>query len=106
MSTLKINYKVDRITRSEVESKVYIFLFQSIQENSYRDDKKLVSISIRMSHRPIPGKRQEYVILFTTNIDVDNFNPSEVKAQIETRLSNRKIDIKDIISFHLHLFYV
>jgi len=106
MSILKINYKVDKLNKSEVESKVYNFIFQSIQENSYRDDKRLVSISIRMSHRPIPGKRQEYVILLTSNIDVDNFDPSEVRAQIETRLVNRKVDIKEIISFHLHLFYV
>ena len=114
ISILKINYKVDRINENEIENEIYNFISPAkagIQENKNKNDKKLVSVSVRISYRPILDKRQEYKVLFTNNIDINNFNPLEIlnefKSKVENRkVANRKMSLRDIISLHLHLFYV
>jgi len=104
MSIIKIIYRVDQNKiLNEIEKEIESFLIYGIESNKKLYDKKLNSLSIRISHRPIAGKRQVYRTIIDTNVELIHSSVSDIMLNLNKKLKTRNINLKNIVSFHLHL---
>lgn len=104
MNKIKIIYRVDQSKSiKEIEKELENFIYTTIESNEKLYNRKIVSLSIRVSHRPQIDKRQIYLTIIDTNVDLVHLGLSDIMLSLNNKLNSRKIDLKNIVSFHIHL---
>jgi len=104
MNEIKTSYRVDKKTAlNNIEKELKTFIYLSIENAKNMSDKRLISLSIRISHIPNPDKRSRYLTIINTDVNIVNSEIQEIMNILFSRLQSRGINIKNIVSFHLHL---
>jgi len=107
MNKIKNSYKVETNNTQELESKFYNLISSSIEFNKINDENKnLIAISIRVSYKKALNTKIIYHTLLTKNINIENFNMSELMENILKKLENRNILSEQVTSLHIHFYYL
>jgi hydroxyethylthiazole kinase-like sugar kinase family protein len=90
---------------NDIESDIKIFIDSYLINKRSINNKGLVSVSIRISYKTSELNKTLYLVILDTDFKAVNFNINEIMNLILTRIESKGIDIENITSVHLHLFY-
>lgn len=90
---------------NDIESNIKIFIDSYLINKRSINNKGLVSVSIRISYKTSELNKTLYLVILDTDFKAVNFNINEIMNLILTKIESKGIDIENITSVHLHLFY-
>jgi len=94
---------VDKIRLSkELKEDIKHFIIKILNENKESGHKKLVNLSIRISHKDIKLK---YALILQDNVNYVSLDPNNITNLFFIRLNKRNIDINHLTSIHIHLYF-